>query len=113
MLDFMTFDQALEKEKAEKNAVYRERNLCVALIADLARGHGYPVCIARHDGEDWEDEWRNVLIVYLPGAGQISWHLHESELEHFKHIHRTDLNVYDGHTTEEKYNRIKKFVSVY
>lgn len=115
--DYLTFGKYLdnkeEQHKAEKDAIYKERNLCVALIADLARSLAVPVWIAEHQGKEFDPEWRNVLFVDLPGVGQISWHVHESELKHFRYIPRNSVKAYDGHTTEEKYNRIKEYVNIW
>lgn len=90
------------------DSVYTERNLCVALIAQYAEWFGHKVGIKEHEGEGWEDEWRHVLFIDLP-TGQVSWHLHDSELKNFPDI-RPYPDTYDGHTTEEKYERIKKFI---
>lgn len=94
----------------EINAIYRERNLCVALIAELADLIDIPAYIAEHEGEEWDKEWRNVLFLELP-TGQVSWHLHESEIENFPHIPRRP-GQWDGHSTEEKYKRIKEYINV-
>ena len=96
------------EEKAHLDSVYQERNLCVALITRLAEMLGYRAGIKEHQGEEWEDDWRNVLFIDLP-TGQVSWHLHVSELENFPGLPRY-LGEWDGHTTEEKYERVKKFI---
>lgn len=87
---------------AQKDAAYRERDMCVALIAKLAAAQGYRVGMARHEGE-WEDDWRWIVYIDLP-TGQVSWHIHDSEREWF------DFQVYpgtwDGHTTDQKYERM-------
>lgn len=89
--------------------VYKERNLCVALIAHFCRISGYTVGIKEHQGEDWEDEWRNVLFIDLGPNMQVSWHLHKDELVNFLAIDKY-YGEWDGHNTEEKYDRIKKFI---
>jgi hypothetical protein len=86
------------------NAVYKERNLCVALIADMALELGLTVGIKNHQGEEWEDDWRNVLFIELP-TGQVSWHIHTSEMVNFLQIPKYE-GIWDNHTTEEKYKRI-------
>lgn len=98
---------ALEEDK---DKAYRERNLVLALLVEcLKRGMtSNEIGIKQDDREDWEDEWRNVLFIDLP-TGQISWHLHKSELVNFPNVPKYQGN-YDGHTTEEKYERIKKFI---
>lgn len=97
--------------KEDINKVYAERNLCVALIADLAKGHKINVGIKTHpqDDPDWDPEWMHILFIDLPIVGQISWHLHISEIENFPGLPEYQ-GTWDGHTTEEKYDRIKKFI---
>jgi len=92
----------------ELNKVYAERDMCVALIARMANLLGWKTDITQHQGEEWEDEWRNVVIIQLP-TGQVSWHIHDSEKEWFSEI-RTFLLQWDGHTTEEKYRRVLAMV---
>jgi hypothetical protein len=104
-----TVDQIAEL-LGQKDKAYAERNLCVALVACIARWHGYTVGIKTHpqDDPEWDPEWMHILFIDLP-TGQVSWHLHISEVENFP-----DIPVYqgtwDGHTTEEKYDRVKKLV---
>ncbi len=101
-------DELLKAVKEPVNAAYTERNMCVALLAQYAQWFGHKVGIKQHVGEDWEDEWRNVLFIDLP-TGQVSWHLHKDELVNFPDIQSYD-GEWDGHTTEEKYERVKKFI---
>jgi hypothetical protein len=91
-----------------RDRAYTERNLCVALIAQYAPWLGHKVGIKEHVGEEWEDGWRNVLFIDLP-TGQVSWHLQDSELENFPEI-SCYPGEWDGHTTEEKYKRVKKYI---
>ncbi len=101
-------DEALAKAVDTRNKAYAERNMCVALIARLAEMLGYKVGMKQHEGEEWEDEWRHVIFIDLP-TGQLSWHLHDSELENFPGI-VPYLKEWDKHTTEEKYQRIAAFI---
>jgi len=39
-------------------------------------------------------------------TGQMTWHIHDSELPMFDHLGRASVNTWDGHTTEEKYERL-------
>lgn len=94
----------------QKDNAYKERNLCVALIAAYAQWFEHTVGIKKHEGEDWEDGWRNVLFIDLP-TGQVSWHLHDSEMPNFPGIGAYQ-GTYDGHSTEEKYERVKKFIQL-
>lgn len=91
-------------EQAAKNAAYRERDQLVALISSI-----WPSWLGRHEGE-WQDAWRNIVYVQTP-AGQLSWHIHDSEMPLFDHLAFDASKPWDGHTTEEKYERIRKLVT--
>ncbi len=101
-------ENQLNQEIDTRNKAYTERNLCVALIAQYAKSVGHKVGIKEHQGEDWEDEWRNVLFIDLP-TGQVSWHLHKDELVNFPGI-GPYTGEWDGHDTEGKYRRVKAFI---
>lgn len=91
--------------KEGRDTAYSERNKLVALLSKT-----YPASIEKHDGADWEDDWRNVIFIELP-TGQVSWHIHDSELYLFDHLTSRGLK-WDGHTTEEKYERCKRLTSM-
>lgn len=86
-----------------KDAAYRERNLLVAALSKL-----FPAYIGRHEPYDpnWDRDWTNVIYIILP-AGQVSWHIHDSELNLFSHLKLREYGPHwDGHTTDEKYRRL-------
>jgi hypothetical protein len=84
-----------------KNQAYQERNLLVAALSKL-----FPAYLGRHIGdEDWDDDWRNIVFISLP-TGQVSWHIHDSELGLFEHLKGIIGPGWDGHSTEEKYARL-------
>lgn len=90
-----------ERLRAEKDGAYAERNKLVALLAGL-----FPSSIERHVGAEWEDDWRNVVIIDLP-TGQVSWHVHDSEMPLlFAHVPRGQGRKWDGHSNAEKYARV-------
>jgi hypothetical protein len=97
--------RAVDREmtlRAQKDAAYAERNQLVAALSKLLPAH-----LARHPDEDaaWEDDWRWIVVVNVP-AGQMTWHIHDSEREMFNHLDvRADF-AWDGHTTDEKYRRL-------
>lgn len=93
-----------ELEKV-KDGAYLERNKLVAILCRL-----FPSSIERHPDEDteWEDDWRWVVYIDLP-TGQCSWHLHDSQLSMFDHVERLGGREWDGHTTEQKYDRCDAF----
>jgi hypothetical protein len=74
---------------------YELREILVLRALALARELGQPGGI-RLDPE--EPEWP-VVTFTLPGTGeQVSWHMRATEVK------------YDGHTTEEKFLRIGRYV---
>ena len=85
------------------DAVYGERDRLVSALSKV-----FPSWLERHPDTDltWEDDWRWIVFVTLP-TGQASWHIHDSELPWFAHCLRLyGRNSWDGHTTEEKYERL-------
>jgi len=93
----------LANERGSKNSAYEERNWLVAALSKFL-----PSFLARHPDadEEWEDDWRWIVFI-IGAAGQMSWHIHDSELTQFDHLHRSrDQNQWDGHSTEEKYRRL-------
>lgn len=98
---------------AAKNGAYTERNLCVALIAKLVHDSSLEedtdVWLGLHPAEDtdWEADWRNIVFIDGLGVGQMSWHIHDSELPLFAFLPRRPDLAWDGHTTEEKYERLR------
>lgn len=96
----------------QKDAAYRERDMCVAALARAAGRLGCLVWIGRHQGDPWDDDWRNIVFLELP-TGQVSWHIHDSELPMFEWVIRFDqVNAsWDGHSTEEKYRRLDRWLN--
>lgn len=87
-----------------KNLAYGERNKLVAALSKL-----FPSSIERHpDNEVWEADWRWIVFIDLP-TGQITYHIHDSELVNYNHLH-TEGRKWDGHSTDEKYKRIAALV---
>ena len=91
----------LDAMRARKDAAYAERNKLVAALA-----HIFPAGVAKTAIEGWDAEWHNCVYIDTP-VGQLSWHYHDSQAMAFM-----DLPPYpgkwDGHTTEEKYERLAK-----
>lgn len=82
------------------NNVYRERNAMVVAFADLARRRGWSVGrIEDDEALDWP-----ILAVETP-EGQVSWHLPKAEFPNWTGLVATR---WDGHTTEEKYERLRR-----
>ncbi len=79
------------------NAAYRER---AHLVAHLAAS--FPSTIGYHDPS--EPDWA-VVIIDLP-TGQVSWHVSPQDMDLFTRVPRTEISMWDGHNTEEKYARL-------
>lgn len=79
------------------DSVYRER---AHLVAHLAAS--YPSTIGYHDPK--EPDWA-VVIIDLP-TGQASWHVSPDDMDLFTSVKRSEINTWDGHSTEVKYARL-------
>jgi NTP pyrophosphatase (non-canonical NTP hydrolase) len=100
---------AFRTSKTNSDAVYKERDMCVALIARMALGLGYRVWLGQHPNADWEDDWRTIVFIDLP-TGQVSWHIHDSEREWFlRDLHYNSDLIWDSHDTAEKYHRVLEY----
>ena len=88
--------------EAQKDGAYSERNQLVAALSKL-----FPSWMEWHSEEDaaWDNDWRNIVFIELP-TGKVSWHIHDSELNHFHHLRKMVGSYWDGHTTDEKYRRL-------
>ena len=97
---------ALLDMQDRKDAAYEERNRVVAALATCYPATKWPTTI---DG--WNDEWHNCVYIQLP-TGQVSWHYHDSQKDLFSHVPRRKTG-WDGHSTETKYRRVRKFTRDY
>ncbi len=104
-------DPEIEALRAQKDQAYAERNKCVAMIARMAQCAGYGVYLGRHSADDaaWERDWMNIVFIELP-TGQVSWHIHDSELPLFAFMPIREDWPWDGHSTEEKYDRMRRWM---
>ena len=95
--------------KLQKDDAYAERDKLVTALANL-----FPASLERHPEEDrnWEDDWRWIVFIELP-TGQATWHIHDSELPMFDHLQRNAGLKWDGHTTEQKYDRLSRLQPQY
>lgn len=99
-----------------KEQAYWERNQLILALSKL-----YPSWLELHPLEDtkWEKDWRHIVFIEiptfqgatmqshnLPSTKQLSWHIHDSEVPYFSHLELKSGNSWDGHTTEEKYERL-------
>jgi hypothetical protein len=83
-----------------KDGAYLERNRLVAALASV-----FPSGTGRTAIEGWSEDWHGCVYVDLP-TGQASWHFHDSHAHLFAHLPAYD-KPWDGHTTEEKYERLE------
>lgn len=84
--------------------IYRER---AALIAFLA--WTYPSVFAYNDPD--EPDW---AVIYIDSdEGQLSWHISPDDMDLFPHVPVVTAGAprWDGHTTEEKYERLARLVT--
>lgn len=88
-----------------KNNVYTERNRLVALLASL-----FPSTQCKTSIKDWSSEWHNCVYITLPNGQQLSWHYHDKDKRLFMHVPIRET-IWDGHTTEQKYERIEQFIA--
>ena len=79
---------------------YTERNRLVAFLARL-----YPSGLKKTDIEGWDPEWHNCVFIDTP-FGQMSWHYHDDDAHLFSGLPPYQ-GEWDGHSTEEKYRRLK------
>lgn len=81
------------------NSIYRERNQLVAALSKL-----FPASLEPHVGAGVAD-W--VVRIDLP-TGQAGWHIPTGQLWIFDHLPRSQGRAWDGHTNEEKYDRLSR-----
>jgi hypothetical protein len=92
---------ALAEAEASRDSAYRERAHLIALLTAL-----YPSHIGYTDpsAPDWA-----VIIIEAP-TGQLSWHIAPDDMDLFSHVQDTNRIIcrgWDGHTTDQKYERIR------
>lgn len=89
--------------ESERDALYADRNNAVQLAAVLAAKLGLKSGV-RVDPEHLA--WPVVVIELPGGLGQVAWHIPEAELVW---PHTVCQLPYDGHTNEEKADRIRAY----
>lgn len=92
--------------RAQKDGAYSERDTVVASLAWACKLLGWRVGLGRHVGENWDEDWRNIVFIDLP-TGQVSWHVHDSEMPMFDGL-PPYCAPWDGHSTPEKYERLRR-----
>ncbi|MEU6756951.1 hypothetical protein [Streptomyces sp. NPDC046685] len=90
--------------ETERDRAYRERAYLVAHLAALYPSHiGY----TDPDTPDWA-----VVTIEAPG-GQMTWHVAPNDMDLFGHVTPTNriCRGWDGHTTDEKYERLRSLTA--
>lgn len=88
---------------SENNTVYRERACLIAHLTSL-----YPSVGCYNDPE--APEW---LVVYVEmPVGQMSWHVAPEDVDLFEGLCIVDQYEGDGHSTDEKYEKLQNFTSM-
>lgn len=107
--------KTIEALTQQKDGAYSERNVLLVPLAKALLALGYEAGLGKHDPNDtsWDDDWRNIVFIEFPSPNgspdlpvQASWHIHDSELEMFSFL-PSYKRGWDGHSTEEKYQRLK------
>lgn len=81
---------------AERDKAYRERAALVAYLSAV-----YPSVMLTDSAEpDWP-----IVFVSTP-SGQMSWHVAKADVALFAHVPPATEPQWDGHTTEQKYQRL-------
>lgn len=92
----------VEAQKTSKDRAYRERNMLVAALSKLFDSH---LCMHDENDATWERDWMTIVCIHGP-CGQMTWHLHDSDVPLFSHL-LYEQNHWDGHSTDEKYTRLE------
>jgi hypothetical protein len=78
--------------------IYRER---AHLVAFLAAAYNSTIGFTDPDEPDWA-----VVTIDTP-EGQMAWHISPDDMDLFGHVSNYPDARWDGHTTEEKYERLR------
>lgn len=95
--------EALREQLVAIDGVYRERARLVSFLTYL-----YP---SAWMADPHNPGWR-VVYVYSP-AGQLSWHIAPKDWDLFSHLPQCPGMPWDGHTTDEKYERVRRLPALH
>lgn len=102
--DRATAEERVSTAEAERDGAYRERAHLLAWLATH-----YPAVTTPAPDVD-EPGWQ--LLYLTAPTGQLSWHIAPRDAELLAHVERVEPDdpraQWDGHTTEEKYERIRQ-----
>jgi len=98
---FQKLSNNLSLVEKDKDLAYRERNKLVALLTKF-----FPSFLVK-EADNYLNFYNIHWIVYLETPkGQLSWHIPDLDLFLFEGVRRMETYIWDGHTTEEKYQRL-------
>jgi len=84
-------------------SIYRERAHLVAFLTTL-----YPSVGSYNDPEE-----PDFCVVYVESpVGQLRWHIHPDDMDLFEGLRIVEHHQWDGHTTDEKYQKLKNFTQL-
>lgn len=107
----MTPEEPGRDYRWERDAAYAERNRIVAALARVMRWAGWRAWLADHPPDpSWDPEWKTIVFIEGP-TGQLSWHMHDSDVALFADLPRGE-NTWDGHGTYQKYARLAALESL-
>lgn len=95
----------LDSTEAVKNQAYAERNKVLSLTARMAQKLGLNVGLGKDESPDADPDYYLILFIDLP-SGQVSWHLRNDEVKPMFGFLPFYGTPWDGHSTEEKYQRV-------
>jgi len=100
---FKKLSDNLSLVEKDKDSAYKERNKLVALLTKF-----FPSFLAK-ENDAYLNFYNIHWVVYLETPkGQLSWHIPDLDLFLFDGVRRMATYIWDGHTTEEKYERLSK-----
>lgn len=92
-------EDLVSKLKDGLNTAYRERSELLLFLSKVLPSH------TAYD-EQGDEGFKGLLCAHGP-AGQMAWHIADAERKLFDHL-PFELAHYDGHSTLEKYNRLRE-----
>jgi hypothetical protein len=94
----------------QRDNLRNERNILVAMLAKI-----FPSVLGYHSADENGNDGGNaydgfVCYIELP-TGQISFHIGpDSRSSWFEHVQISNIPVWDKHNTDEKWDRVVKFL---
>lgn len=105
--------------KTKLDDVYKERNTVLAGLMGMAHAllvikpdyMKMKIGRALHSEGDlvWSCGWRNIIVLEMCGE-QMTWHVHDSDMKMFEWLPLIENYEWDGHSTDEKYERLKTYL---